>query len=142
MKTELYDSVVREVRNLLESSPKMTKKNNILEKCLEMISERNIEDEFSKILLKYVIYLNVHWIQQSYKNKKNLDFATVTRIELGKIISSLSHDKAMLTHLLNLHHAIWNEQMIQLQDYQVKMKYLKSGCKKFKNKIKKQNDGI
>ena len=137
MKTELYDSVVREVRNLLESSPKITKKNNILDTCLKMISERNIEDEFSKILLRYVIYLNKHWIQQSYKNKKNLDFATVTRIELGNIISSLSCDRTMLTHLLNLHRAIWGNQMIQLQDYQVKMKYLESGCKKFKNKFKK-----
>lgn len=58
MKTELYDLVVQEVRELLESSPKITKKNNILDTCLKMISERSIEDEFSKILLKYIIHLN------------------------------------------------------------------------------------
>ena len=137
---ELYNRVMQEVEDILKSSKKYSKKDNsILNVVKKMVYELELELPFGEMMWRYLLILNRKWIQASVAQKNKNDYAFMLKNELGSVLSkfcarnSLPND--FRTHLLNLNSAIFNVLNTQLTEYNIKMCYLESKCKKFKNRF-------
>ena len=137
---ELYNRVMQEVEDILKHSKKYYKKdNNILNIVKKMIYEREIEVSFGEMMWRYLLILNRKWGQVSVEQKNKNDYSFMLKYELIGILSKFCADNSLpnvfKTHLLNLNSAIFNVLNTQLTEYNIKMCYLESKCKKFKNRF-------
>lgn len=98
-----------------------------------------LEVPFGEMMWKYLLILNRKWIQASIAQKNKNDYSFMLKNELASVISKFCAENSLptyfQTHLLNLNSAIFNVLNTQLTDYNIKMCYLKSKCKKFKNRF-------
>ena len=137
---ELYNRVMQEVEDILKHSKKYSKKdNNILSIVKKMVYELDLEIPFGEMMWRYLLILNRKWIQTSVAQKNKNDYAYMLKNELASVLSNFcarnSLPNVFRSHLLNLNSAIFKVLNAQLTEYDIKMCYLESKCKKFKNKF-------
>ena len=137
---ELYNRVMQEVEDILKGSKKYSKKeNNILNIIKKMVYERDLEVPFGEMMWRYLLILNRKWVQASVAQKNKYDYSFMLKNELAAVLSKFCAENSLpnvfKTHLLNLNSAIFNVLNTQLTDYNIKMCYLESKCKKFKNRF-------
>ena len=137
---ELYNRVMQQVEDILKSSKKYSEKDNsILNVVKKMVYEQKLEVPFGEMMWKYLLILNRKWIQASIAQKNKNDYSFMLKNELASVLSKFCADNSLpnlfRTHLLNLNSAIFNVLNTQLTDYNIKMCYLESKCKKFKNRF-------
>ena len=137
---ELYNRVMQQVEDILKGSKKYSKKeNSILNVVKKMDHEQELEIPFGEMMWKYLLILNRKWIQASIAQKNKNDYSFMLKNELASVLSKFCSENSLptyfQTHLLNLNSAIFNVLNTQLTDYNIKMCYLESKCKKFKNRF-------
>jgi hypothetical protein len=131
---------MQQVEDILKSSKKYSKKDNsILNVVKEMVYEQELEVPFGEMMWKYLLILNRKWIQASIAQKNKNEYSFMLKNELASVLLEFCAENSLpayfKSHLLNLNSAIFNVLNTQLTEYNIKMCYLESKCKKFKNRF-------